>query len=122
MSESQIDFNALGQAIDSTWGRSSTPKTSSYSVKSSLLGSDKLQVTYQTTVNFRNETELLRAKRRYVDESVTITNEMIKQVKSSYKELSDLSLKTKELSSSDSIEVVGQRMAIYRRKTILEIG
>jgi len=117
-----IDFNALGQAIDTTWGRSSTPKTASYSVKTLILNADKMQVTFQTVVNFRNEGELLRAKRKYANESISITNEVVKHIKSVYKELSEETLKTKELETSDSVEVVGQRMAIYRRKTILEIS
>jgi hypothetical protein len=46
-----IDYNALGQAIDTTWGRSSTPKTSSYSVKLSILGPDRLLAAYAAIVN-----------------------------------------------------------------------
>lgn len=122
MDEPKIDFNALGQAIDTTWGRSSTPKTASYSVKTLVLGADKMQVTFQTVVNFKSKTELLHAKRGYADESVSITNEVVKHVKGVYKDLSGKSLKTKELETSDSVEIVGQRMAIYRRKTVLEIG
>jgi hypothetical protein len=122
MDESKIDFNALEQVIDTTWGRSSTPKTSSYSVKALILSADKMQVTFQTIINFRDERELVRAKRSYVDESVSVSNEAVKHIKSMYSDLTSSSLKTKELNSVDSIEVVGRRMAIYRRKTILEIS
>ena len=59
MADSKIDFNALGQAIDTTWGRSSTPKTASYSVKLSLLGPDRLLVSYAAVVNFGTERQMI---------------------------------------------------------------
>ena len=121
MDESKIDFNALGQVTDTTWGRSSTPKTASFSIKATLIDEDKLQITYQTIINFRDEKELLKVKRNYVDESIKISDESLKRIKQSYKELSGNSLKTKEVSSNDIIEIVGRRMAVYRRKTVVEI-
>jgi hypothetical protein len=117
-----IDFNALGQALDTSWGRSSTPKTASYSVKSKIQGSNQLLVTYQTVINFRTQVELLKAKHRFVEESVSITNDALKQTKSLYKEITGSALKAKELSSTDSIEMVSPRMAVYRRKTIVEVS
>ena len=55
---SKINYNALGQALDTSWGRTSTPKTASYSVKFSLAG-DILIASYQAVVNFATEKEMI---------------------------------------------------------------
>lgn len=123
-----IDYNALGQAIDTTWGRSSTPRTASYSVKLTMLGPDRLMASYAAVVNFGTERQMIEMKRRYSEESESITSEVIKTVKSNYKELAGESLAAKELSSVDSIEIINynvhnpRRTAYYRRKTVFEIG
>ena len=59
----EIDYNALAQAIDTTWGRSSTPKTASYSIKLSLQGSDTLLASYAALVNFGTEHQMIEMKR-----------------------------------------------------------
>jgi hypothetical protein len=123
-----IDYNALGQAIDTTWGRSSTPKTSSYSVKLTLLGPDRLLASYAAIVNFATERQMIDQKRLYAEESESVTAGVLKAIKSNYKELAGESLSAKELSSIDSIEIINvnvhnpRRTAYYRRKTIFEIG
>jgi len=123
-----IDFNALGQAIDTTWGRSSTPQTASYSVKLRMLGPDRLEASYAAVVNFGTERQMIDMKCRYMDESKSVTSAVLKVVKANYKELSGETLKAKELLASDSLEMINlnvhnaRRMAYYRRKTIFEIG
>lgn len=123
-----IDYNALGQAIDTTWGRSSTPQTASYSVKLSLAGAGTLVASYAAVVNFGSERQMIEMKRRYEDESKKVTAEVLKTIKSNYKELSGNSLKAKEVSTSDSVEIVGfnvhnpRRTAYYRRKTVFEVA
>lgn len=123
-----IDYNALGQAIDTTWGRSSTPKTASYSVKLTMLGPDRLLASYAVVVNFGTERQMIEMKRRYSEESESITSEVLKTVKANYKELSGESLSAKELDSTDSLEIINvnihnpRRTAYYRRKTVFEIG
>jgi len=124
----EIDYNALAQAIDTTWGRSSTPKTASYSIKLSLQGSDTLLASYAALVNFGTEHQMIEMKRKYVDESKAVTNEAMKAIKSTYKELTGSSLTAKEISSVDNLEIVGtgvhnpRRTAYYRRRTIFGIG
>jgi hypothetical protein len=122
-----IDYNALGQALDTSWGRSSTPKTSSYSVKFTLAG-DVLTASYQAVVNFATEKEMIIMKRLYEEESIEITSAVLKSVKSVYKDISGNSLSTKEASSSTSIEIINfnihnpKRTAYFRRKTAFEIA
>ena len=123
-----IDYNALGQSIDSTWGRSSTPKTASYSVKLTMIGPDRLLASYAAIVNFGTERQMIEMKRGYSDESKSVTSEVLKSIKANYKELSGSSLSTKELSSTESLEIIGfnvhnpRRTAYFRRKTVFEIG
>ena len=123
-----IDYNALGQAIDTTWGRSSTPKTASYSVKLSIVGPDRLLASYAAVVNFGTEKQMIEMKRRYSDESESVTSAVLKTVKGSYKDLCGSALKTHEISTSDSLEIINcgvhnpRRTAYYKRRTVYEIG
>lgn len=123
-----IDFNALGQVMDTTWGRSSTPKTASYSVKLTMLGPDRIEASYAAVVNFGTERQMIEMKRHYAEESVSITDAVMKSIKSNYKELTGETLTAKEHASVDSIEIINfnvhnpRRTAYYRRKTVFEIG
>ena len=123
----KIDYNALGQALDTSWGRTSTPKTASYSVKFSLAG-DILIASYQAVVNFATEKEMILMKRMYENESKEVIAAVLKSVKAAYKELTNESLTTKENETSTSIEIIGfnvhnpKRTAYVRRKTSFEIA
>lgn len=128
-----IDFNALGQAIDTTWGRSSTPKTASYSVKISLLGPDRMLVSYAAIVNFGTERQMIEMKRAYSGEADAVVAEVIKTVKKNYKDLAGSTLSTKAITTNrdgegDSLEIINfnchnaRRTAYYRRKAVFELG
>ena len=123
-----LDINAIGQAIDTTWGRSSTPKTASYSVKFTLLGGDRILASYNVITNFVSEKEMILMKRGCADESVGVIDAHVKAVKDSYKSLTGESLSLSEVSSTDSLEIIGfnvhnpKRTAYYRRKTIFELS
>ena len=127
---SDVDLNALGQAIDTTWGRSSTPKTASYSVKMTLLAPDRLQLSYAAIVNFANEKQMIDVKRAYCEEADAVIAEVIKRVKAIYKDLtgSALTLKVAKDNVGDSLEIINtsahnaRRTAYYRRKAVLEVG
>jgi hypothetical protein len=114
-----IDVNALGQAIDTTWGRTSTPRAASYSVKFSIVGGF-LQASYAAIVNFASEREMIMMKRRYAEESDSILKNLLSEIKKNYKDLSGKTLKIKEAKRSDSVEVISnsfhslKRTAYYR--------
>jgi len=122
-----IDYNALGQALDTSWGRCSTPKTASYSVKFTLAG-DVLTASYQAIVNFASEKEMITMNRMYEEESSDVIQAVLKNVKAVYKDLSGSTLSTKEHSTSTSVEIIGfnvhnpKRTAYFRRKTAFEIA
>lgn len=123
----KIDYNALGQALDTTWGRCSTPKTASYSVKFTLAG-DILTASYQAVVNFASEKEMNIMYRNYERESIDVIAAALKSAKDIYKNITGNSLTTKELDSNDSVEIIGfnvhnpKRTAYFRRKTKFEIS
>ena len=130
MADKQINYNALAQAIDETWGRSSTPKTASYSVKVSLAGSDRLKLSYAAIVNFATEKQMILMKRRYASEADSVVAATIKRIKSLYKEITgeSLTMSVVKDSQSDSIEVINinihnvNRTAYYRRTCFVELG
>ena len=127
MLDTDVDHIALGQALDTSWGRSSTPKTSSYSIKFSLNG-NILTAMYTAIVNFGTEREMIMMKRLYSEESISHTKAVISAVKNNYKELSGKTLKLSEISSDESVEIIGygvhnpKRTAYFRRKTNYEVG
>ena len=123
-----ININVLGQVIDSTWGRSSTPINSTASIKMILSGTNQMIVSYISTVSFVSEREMIRTKLQCVEESQKFIKSALQEVQKSYKEIADSGISLKEISSSDSIEIIGfnvhnpKRTAYYRRKTIVEIA
>lgn len=125
---SEVDFNALQQAFDTTWGRSSTPRTAQFSVKFHLDGSQHMVASYCAIVNFASERQMVDQKRRYASESTDVVAAHVKFVKERYKKLSGKTLSVKETNAQDSIEVIGmnfynpKRTAYYRLKVIFEIG
>jgi hypothetical protein len=124
----EIDFNALGQAFDTTWGRSSTPKTASYSVKFDFNGPDALTAKYAAVVNFSHEHEMVTMKRRYAEESGNVIDAVVSAVKKRYKSLTGSTIKMKEVGSDDSVEVISmsahcpRRTAYYRRAVRFELA
>jgi hypothetical protein len=122
------ETNFIARAIDSSWGNSSTPQTASYSVKMALVGDDKLKVNYLAIVNFSSQNELTRMKKAYEEEADRVIDAVLKNVKAKYKDLSTKTLKLKEESSSDDVEVINlgvhnpKRTAYYRSVAIYTIG
>jgi hypothetical protein len=107
--DSDIDLSALQQAIDTTWGRSSTPNSATFSVKFSIVAG-ALIAKYQSAISFANQQEMIYAKRRNAEESEKIVNEVIKQVKKTYRQISGKTLKLSKRNSSDSVELTSTPM------------
>lgn len=128
MADNEIDFNALGQAMDTTFGRSSTPRTASYSVKLTMMGPDRVLASYQAIVNFGTERQMIEMKRAYSTEAEEVVKAYVKQIKATYKDITENALSMKEVASTDSIEIINfnvhnaKRTAYFRRKSVFEIG
>ena len=127
--EKKLNINAIGQIIDTTFGRSSTPKCQSYSVKFSMPGYGRLAVSYAAVVNFGSERRMIDVQKNYKEEAESIIAAAIKNIKQHYKELTDETLYVKLIpnSISDSTEIINlnvhnaKRTAYIRRKAIYEI-
>ena len=128
MSMEKIDITALGQAIDSTFGRSSTPKTASYSVKVTFAGADMLKVSYAAIVNFGTEREMIQMKRMYEGEAKSVIEKVLKHIKETYKDITDTSIKFTPAAPTNSIEILSmnphnpKRSAYFRSQLFVEIG
>jgi hypothetical protein len=124
----EIDLSALGEAIDTTWGRTSMPTINGFGIKMTLAGMNQLNLTYQTIVNFASEREMIMTRRN--EESLASENVkmIVDSVKKQYKEKSGNTLKLKEVSCVDSVEIIGlnvhnpKRTALFRRKCLFELA
>jgi len=114
--------NVLGQILDSTFGRSSTTVSPTMSIKCSLQG-EILTVRYTTIMNLASERNMRDQVKRFAEESVKLTNDFMKNVRKEFKNCADRVLKVKQLSTSDSVEMITtspytpRKMACYRRST-----
>ena len=87
-----------------------------------------LSVSYQTVVNFASERQMLQVKLREAEMSAQNIKSVLDAVKNSYKDSTSKTLKMKEVSSGDSVEIVGfgihnpKRTAIYRKQVVFELG
>jgi len=127
MADKKIDYNALGQAIDTTWGRSSTPLMASSSVKMTLLGADRLQVTFRQIINFVAEKEMIKMRQACEEDSLKIIDSHLSLIKKVYKDLCGDTISLKEADTTDSLEIIGfnvhnpKRTAYYLRRMTVEI-
>ena len=127
-SEKVLDYNALGQAVDTTWGRSSTPSGASQSVKFKILGEDKIEVLYAVIVNLVNDREMVDLKKKYTAESNDVIDGSLKRVKEVYKDLSESNIRFKQVSDTDSFEIINlniynrKRTAYFRRRVVYEMS
>ena len=116
------EINVIGNIIDTTWGRYSTAKSPTVSIKASLSG-DMLTLNYTTVVYFASEHAMSQQLPRYQDESAQVCNDYMKDLRKEFKESAGRALKVKEQDSSDSVEVIyvsstsPRKTAYYRRVT-----
>ena len=116
----------VAQATDTSWGRSSTPLAATHSIKFTLQG-ELLIATYVVVINFASDVQRIEHKRRHDSESDLIISSVMTKVKARYKELCGHTLKAKEISKSDSLELTAlniynpKKTAYYRKKVIFEV-
>jgi hypothetical protein len=126
----KTDLNALQQAIDTTWGRSSTPKSATFSVKMSINQNGDLNINFMTIVNVRSTVEMIQAKRLHADDADTMIDKLVKTVKSRYKEISGSTIKLSIDSDTinDSFEFTnmnvhtGNKTAYFRRSCVANVS
>lgn len=124
-----INYNALNQILDTTFGRSSTPQSASYSVKFSFSGGDRLIATYIGIINFPSRTDAMIAKKSSEEDADRLVKSYIKSLKTRYKELTGEIISLKDVDETDSVEMIGggyhhtsKRSAYYRKTFIFELA
>ena len=130
MKENTVDFSALAQVLDSSFGRSSTPHAANFSVKFKFAGGETLVATYTSVLNFGLENEAIVAKRREADNAGVIIKKYVEVAKKQYKEATGKTLKLKDAGDPvDSLDIVGhnghhnpKRTARFHRVVVMEIG
>ncbi len=122
-----VDFNLLGQCIDTTFGRSSLTEDSTKSIKVKLAGNgDTTQVTfvYTTIVNTFGTHDLQEAQERCKKESEALVKDAVTKIKKEYGELGGDSLKFKQIGDTDAFELITgtfsspRRMSYFRRHIV----
>lgn len=119
-----VDFNLLGQCIDTTFGRSSLTEDSTKSIKVKLAGNgEDIQITfvYTTIVNTFGTHDLQETQERCKVESEALVKDAVTKIKKEYKDLGGDALKFKQVGDTDAFELISgtfsspRRMSYFRR-------
>ncbi len=118
------DINCLAQCLENIKGSSNGTESIIYK----FPGEGRMMLTYTTIVNFASDASLRSQVGKESSRSIDMINDAIKTIKKTYKEASGRTLKCKEVSTDDNIEVISvtfhspKKIAYYRRFVIYEIG
>ena len=122
------EIYALGQVLDTTFGRTSTADTATASIKTHLRGSS-LTVRYKCIVHFPSDAAMHEQKKSYDDESVKLIDDYMKRVKKEFKDTAGRALKVKQISTDEDIEIISaqphispKKVAYYSRNAIFDIS
>ena len=122
MQLSTKDVNALGQITQRGWGVPSTPNSIICS-----LHNDSITMKYMTIVHFAAESALRNQVERINEESIQLLTKYVAEVKKQFREATGKSIKLKEITNNDSLEMISatnlspRRIAYYRRQVTLQI-
>lgn len=126
----ELDLVALGQVLDTSFGRSSTPINTSCSVKFSIVSNELIEAKFGMIVNFRgSQGEMAQTRRRCEEEAKAIVKEVVGSVKKNYKELTGSTLTLREVNADTTIEFLGSTMTravskqmLFRLKVAYEVS
>ena len=119
--------NILGQILDTTFGRSSTAKSPTFSIKTTMSG-DRINVTYTTIVNLVTDKVMRDQVREEERISEKLIGDFINEVKKEFKKVAGSTLKLKKGDSTDEIELISmsayspKRTAYYRRRAVFTVN
>ena len=121
------NINILGQILDTTFGKSSTNKSQTFSIKTTLSG-DRINVTYTTIVNLVTDRVMRDQVKEEERVSEKLIGDFIDEVKKEFKQRAGSTLKLKKGDSTDEIELISmsayspKRTAYYRRRAVYTVG
>ncbi len=116
--------NILGNILNTTWGRGINE---TFSCKGEMSG-DNLMVTYSTIIYYASSEGLNAQAGQLMEESNARINDLVKKLKSEYKDETGETLTLKELSNKDSYDITQasslnpRKVAVYRRKVVLQVA
>ena len=119
--------NILGQILDTTFGRSSTAKSPTFSIKTTMSG-DRINVTYTTIVNLVTDKVMRDQVREEERISEKLIGDFINEVKKEFKKVAGSTLKLKKGDSTDEIELISmsayspKKIAYYRRRAVFTVN
>lgn len=121
------EINILGNILNTSFGKSSTNISPTMSIKGSISG-DILTLTYTTIITLVSEINMRDQVKNHDRESVKLIDDYVKICKKDFKVDAGSALKLKELSSTDTIEIIStspytlKRPAYYKRITNYRIS
>tara|TARA_B110000977_G_C10798749_1_gene385438 strand:- start:57 stop:437 length:381 start_codon:yes stop_codon:yes gene_type:complete len=122
------DYNTLSTVINDTFGKSYESKPGTLKCSVQIVGEGKLKMTAISVVNLLTRSNMQLASRESEAELQKLTNECLKRIKKDFKEQAGRALKTKELSSDMSVELINMNSysdkgtALVRQIHVFEIS
>lgn len=119
------EVNILGNLINSTYGKTSSP-AGDYSIKCDLAG-DSMVLKYTTVVYFASERSLRDQVTRSSEEAKSRLDEYLKNIKDHFKKVAGRALKTEDIASGDNVELIQstsnspRKIAYYRVNHTLSV-
>lgn len=119
------EVNALGNIIDTSWGKSSAieGQPASRGLKWQWLGEGQILGTCSYIIHLSSYQNMGEERARATQEAESIVDNAVKDIKSSFKEAAGRTLKTEEQHKDDSIEPFASvpGPALFRLKVILGV-
>jgi len=122
------EVRALGDVTNTTWGKSSTTKVPTMSLKCALVGDQHLKISYVTTVTFASDRAMSEHMSALENDAVQASNQYLSEIKREFKKITGTTLKTRIKDTIPSVEIIRlqphispKRTAYYRFVTMLEI-
>jgi hypothetical protein len=117
-------YNVLSTLLNTTFGKGSSAG-GTRSITAEFIG-ENLVFKFVSIVHFAEERSLQMQVERLAEESVDLLGQALKKLKTEFKEAAGESLKAKDLSSSDDVELISgmsqRKVAYYRRTHVVEIS
>jgi len=120
------DVNVLGNLIDTTYGKSSSP-SGTYSIKCALAG-ETMTMKYTTLVHFASERGLPAQVTRCAEEAIQLLDKYLSRIKKDFKTETGHVLKTTHVGGHDNVELIQstsnspRKIAYYRMHRTLTVG
>lgn len=118
------DITCLNQCMEDLKPKSNGTESISWK----FIGEDCLMLIYTTIVHIASDTSMRLQVARESERSISMIDDFSKAVKKQYKEKSGSSIKLKEASTDDDIEIISttfhspRKSGYYRRKVMFKIG